>query len=443
MASAAAIASASSGAIVCVAEGTYAESMAPGVKYFTLAGGFQANRNFTVRDSSSYVSKAQGNGTNTFLRIADPGPTDGQLTAVDGFEITGYSQAIYRDIYYSQRFDITNDFIHDNVCAQADLVGAGFSLSNVSGTISGNVIARNTCSRGGGGAVNDSTNANSVSITGNLVDSNAGNEPGSSHGGGLYLFANKITLTGNEFTANTVTGWGGGLYVGAYTGGGQQTTALLTWNVYRDNRAGAAGGGFFCDDSARCTSDHEIYEKNCGGNIFLDSGPVGAGPTIATFDHLTNHQGLTVGCGAPGAGVLINKGNTASDSYSFTNSIFWGNATGRDFDASCDTGCGSVTVGVTYSDVQTTYANGGVGISFGAGNLSGVDPLFVGAEAHDFHLRSTRGHWTPTGYVTDAADSPALRSGDPSGPVSNNPDRAGSRSELGAYGNSVEASYVR
>ena len=83
------------------------------------------------------------------------------------------------------------------------------------------------------------------------------------------------------------------------------------------------------------------------------------------------------------------------------------------------------------------------GISFGAGNLSGVDPLFVGAEAHDFHLRSTRGHWTPTGYVTDAADSPALRSGDPSGPVSNNPDRAGSRSELGAYGNSVEASYVR
>ena len=72
--------------------------LAPGVKYFTLAGGFQANQGFSVRDSSRYVSKAQGNGSNSFLRIADPGPTDGQLTAVDGFEVTGYSQAIYRDI---------------------------------------------------------------------------------------------------------------------------------------------------------------------------------------------------------------------------------------------------------------------------------------------------------------------------------------------------------
>ena len=130
---------------------------------------------------------------------------DGQLTAVDGFEITGYSQAIYRGFYNSQRFDITNNYIHDNVCAQADLVGAGFSLNNVSGTISGNVIARNVCSRGGGGFLNDSTNSNSVSITGNWVDSNVGNEPFSSHGGGLYLFANTITLTANEFTGNTVT----------------------------------------------------------------------------------------------------------------------------------------------------------------------------------------------------------------------------------------------
>jgi hypothetical protein len=438
-----AIASASSGAIICVAEGTYAEALAPGVKYFTLAGGFQSNQDFKVRDSSRYVSRAQGNGSSSFLRIADPGPTDGQLTAVDGFEITGYSQAISRDVYYSQRFDITNDFIHDNVCAQADQIGAGFSLNNVSGTISGNVIARNTCSRGGGGAINDPTNSDSVSITGNLVDSNAGNEPVSSHGGGLYLFARNITLTANEFTGNTVTGWGGGLYIGAYTGGGQQTTALLTWNVYRDNRAGAAGGGFFCDDSAHCTSDHEIYEQNCGGNIFLDSGPDGAEPTVATFDHLTSYRGLTVGCAAPGAGVQIAKGNTASDSYSFTNSIFWGNAKDRDFDASCDSGCGSVAVAVTYSDVQTKYANGGVNISFGAGNLPGVDPLFVAADAHDFHLRSAHGHWTPAGYVTDAADSPALRAGDPGRTTSNNPARASDRSEMGAFGDSVEASCVR
>ncbi len=440
---AAALASLSSGAVVCVAEGTYAEALAPGTTYFTLAGGFQSGQGFAVRDSSLYVSRAQGNGTNTFLRIEDPGPTEGQLTAVDGFEITGYSQGIYRDIYYSQRFDITNDYIHDNVCAQDDTVGGGFSLNNVSGRISGNIIARNACSRGGGGAINDSTNSNSVWLSNNRVDSNAGNQPDISHGGGLYLFANDLTLTGNEITSNTVTAWGAGLYIGAFTGGGQQTTAHLSWNVYRDNRAAAAGGGFFCDDSARCISDHEVYEANCGGNIFLDSGPDDADPTIATFDHLTSYRGLSEDCGAPGASVLISKNNTASDTYAFTNSIFWGNAPGRDFDASCGSGCANVTTTISYCDVQSTYAGGGVTITFGAGNLSSVDPLFANTDAHDFHLRSTHGRFTPTGYVEDTADSPTLAAGDPAGSANANPARAGATSELGAYGNSLEASYVR
>ena len=442
---AAAVAAASSGAVVCVAQGTYAEALSPGEKYFTLAGGFQTGKSFAVRDSALYVTKAQGSGSDTFLRIVDPGPTAGQLTAIDGFEITGYSQGIVRDIFYAQRLDITNDFIHDNTCTGGGDVGGAFFLNNISGTISGNVFSKNTCSRGGAGAVDDSTNTSTIAITGNLVDSNAGSEAGTSHGGGFYLFANKLTVSANEFTRNTVTGWGGGLYVGADTGGGKQTTAQLSWNVYRDNRAGIYGGGLFCDDSAHCISDHEVFDSNCGGNIYLDCGPDGAGPTVASFDHMTNHRALAVGCGAPGPGVDITKNNDAKDAYTFTNSIFWGNAKGLDFNASCGSGCANIAVAVSYSDVQTAYASGGLGVSiaFGTGNLASVDPLFLAPDAHDFHLRSTHAHWAPTAYANDAADSPALMIGDPAGATNDNPPRAGTRTELGAYGNSVEASLVR
>jgi hypothetical protein len=309
----------------------------------------------------------------------------------------------------------------------------------VTGTIRGNVFLRNRCWRGGAGFLNDTLNANNVAVLNNLVKENAGTEPGISHGGALYLFGNRLTIIGNELAGNSVTGWGGGLYVGAFAGGGQQTTARLAWNVYRGNRAGIAGGGFFCDDSARCLSDHEIYDRNCGGNIYLDSGP----GTVGRFDHLTNVRALAAGCGGAGAGVQIDRDSSSPEAYSFTNAIFWGNARNRDFAASCSSGCGAVSVNVTWSMVQRRYLNNGVAISFGPGILAPADPRFVAPGAGDFHLKSTFGHWTPAGYVADAVSSPALAKGDPDGAVDKQPPRAGNRSELGAYGNSAEASYVR
>ncbi len=315
---------------------------------------------------AAYVSKAIGKG-GSFVRFEDPAPKGKQLVAIDGFEISGYSQAIYREFYESQLFDITNNYIHDNVCKDQTLVGAGFALNNVSGTIRGNVIEKNSCGRGGAGFLNDSKNENSVLIESNFIDANSGTEPDGSHGGALYLFGNKLKIVDNIFTNNTVTQWGGGLYIGAFKPGGQLTTATLSRNVYRGNRAGNKGGGFFCDDGASCTSDHEFFEKNCGDNVLLDSGPKGSGPTVAKFDFMTNADALTVDCSEPGIGVRMDRDDSgAADTYTFTNSTFRGNAKGGDLGTGCNSGCAPVKVTVTNSKVQREYVNGGIDIKFDA-----------------------------------------------------------------------------
>jgi hypothetical protein len=437
---AAAVAAASNGAAICVAEGTYAEQIKPGEKSFVLAGGFQRGKDFKVRDSAAYLTKATGRG-GSFIRIEDPGPKGDQRTVVDGFDISGYSQAIVREYYESQRFDLTNNHIHDNKCASQELVGAGFALNNVSGRIEGNVFRNNSCGRGGAGFLNDSTQTNTVVIERNLVDGNSGTEPSASHGGALYLFGKTLRINGNLFTRNSVTQWGGGLYVGADYASNQKTSASLNWNVYRDNRAGNGGGGMFCDDGAACLSNHEVYYRNCGGNILLDSGGAPS-TTTARFSHLTNVNALDVECKAPGAGVRIDNVD-AADVYSFVDAIFWGNAPELDFVATCDTGCGKIRVNVSFSMVQTKYGNHGVRITFGEGNVAPVDPLFADPEKGDFHLKSAAGRWTPAGIVKDSVSSPLLAKGYPQGSTTDNPERAGKRNELGAYGNSAEASFVR
>jgi hypothetical protein len=424
---AAAVEAAENGAVICAAEGTYSgETLTPGEKFFTLAGGFQSGSDFAVRDSATYVSKVEGGGSGSFYRADDPAPKDDELVAIDGFDISGYAQAISRSTYFMGRFDITNNTIHDNDCNDPALIGAAFSLSNVKAAITGNVFTNNTCGRGGAGALDDTLDGNDVTFSGNVVSNNAGTEPDSSHGGAIYLFGNTLTVTSNVFSDNEVTGWSAGLYIGANNGGGQHTTANLAWNVYRDNKAGINGGGFFCDDSATCLSEHEIYDGNCGGNLYVDSGPDGAGPTTGTFDHLTNVNAKEVGCNGPGAGFTIDNGNGVADRYTVTNAIFYGN--GVDVVAACGAeNCDGVTVSIAHSMVQSDYENNGVEITFGEGILSAGDPLFVDSAGGDLHLQSTHGHWTPSGYVEDDASSPALGKGD--GGV-----------ELGAYGDSTEAS---
>ena len=294
-----------------------------------------------------------------------------------------------RDFYVPQRFDLTNNYIHDNKCSDPNAFGGAFALNNISGSIRGNVIRNNACNWAGGGFLNDATK-NTVTVESNLVDSNSGTAEGAAHGGGMFLGGHSVSIVGNAFVNNVVTMWGGGLIIAAYTAGNQPTTATLAWNVYRGNRAGNSGGGFFCDEGATCIASHEIYDRNCGGNVLLDGGAGGSGPTRATFDHVTNVGALDLDCSAPGIGVFVDTyEGVAADNYSFTNSLFWGNAPGKDFATACGSGCDAIKVNVALSLLQKNYTqDGGIKISFGQGIINSVDPQFVAPSDGDFHLRT-------------------------------------------------------
>ncbi len=102
----------------------------------------------------------------------------------------------------------------------------------------------------------------------------------------------------------------------------------------------------------------------------------------------------------------------------------------------------SSNVTISYSDVQGGCA--------GQGNID-ADPLFVTSgrwadpNAYvpgDHHLKSKAGHWHPrTGtWVLDEVTSPCIDAGDPSAAFDREPAPNGGRVNLGAYGNTTEAS---
>ena len=96
----------------------------------------------------------------------------------------------------------------------------------------------------------------------------------------------------------------------------------------------------------------------------------------------------------------------------------------------------------SYNDVWNNAAgNYGGGASPGKGDIS-VDPLFADPGGGDFHLKSEYGRWDPElgKWVYDSVTSPCIDAGDPGDDYSNEPEPNGGRINMGAYGNTPEAS---
>jgi len=96
-------------------------------------------------------------------------------------------------------------------------------------------------------------------------------------------------------------------------------------------------------------------------------------------------------------------------------------------------------INLSYNDVYNNSLGNYNGTSSGKGDIS-ADPLFADLENEDFHLKSKTGRWNGTSWVKDDVTSPCIDAGDPKDDFSNEPKPNGGRINIGAYGNTKEAS---
>jgi hypothetical protein len=233
-------------------------------------------------------------------------------------------------------------------------------------------------------------------------------------------------ISGNEIGRDLGYGWGGGIVV--Y---GQGSSAAFAFNEVTGNFAPSVGGGVFVDDGAKAALDHELIHDNAcptggttgGVGIYVD-GYDQVGSEV-TLNHVTvaGHDCESQG----GHGLYVEVHSRAT----IANSIFWANG-GDDFYVDPTS---ALSARFTTSEEPIR----------GRGN-STHDPLFADSGGQDYHLRSTAGRWDPTAgdgagaWAIDAQDSPAIDAANPDAPFRNEPAPNGGRADMGAYGNTPEAS---
>ncbi|MBI5095204.1 MAG: hypothetical protein HZB26_22565 [Candidatus Hydrogenedentes bacterium] len=369
------------------------------------------------------------------VTLIEAGPS-----VVDGFRITGGGGSTTDLPYSSNGGGIFvrggAPVIRNNVIANNDprrpgdvsTFGGGIYSNSADIAIENNTISENIAMRGAGIAAVGGT----VVISGNTVRANVGY---GDHGGGMYVGAPNATITHNRIYENEIGrdlgyGWGGGIIIF-----NQGNHADLSYNEVFSNYAPGHGAGIFVDEGATAVLRNEIVHHNMvdagetgGGAVYVDGGefngvPIGSVVSIINCTIAEN----PVTDAYLGGNALFVEGNST---VTVRNSILWGNGLEVWFD-------NTSTVQITYSNIAESIA--------GAGNIS-QNPLFANAAAGDFHLKSEAGRWDPAAnsgagsFVLDAATSPCIDSGDPVDSFASEPAPNGGRINMGAYGNTPEAS---
>jgi hypothetical protein len=317
----AAINAASGGDTIRVVQGTYTENIVIN-KDVVIEGGYQ-DQNLATRDPNLYRTTINGGGAGVVISItnsADP--------TIDGFTITGGdgSGNVYGGspdsggggiFIWEATALIRNNIISGNVGSQiGDTTGLGGGILVISSTnpvrIYNNVIQANVAQSvtlvasvpisigvGGGIAIGD---ASSAIITGNQVISNVAlraDQPPQdtwSGAGGIAFWGDEITIDGNTIQGNTgneAGGDGGGGGIALFRG----EVATVTNNSILKNTAAISGGGA---DGGGIRASNVQTLKLTGNWVMSNTGIVTATGTISDASAFAGGGGVLIeGGGAP------------------------------------------------------------------------------------------------------------------------------------------------
>lgn len=317
--------------------------------------------------------------------------------------------------------------------------------------------------------------ANSI-IRGLTITSDEADEP-YLFGGGIDLFESSPTIENCQITGNRAI-YGGGIccylssarirhnritHNNANLGGGIHTASSsveIEHNMISDNLATLYGGGVHAYNvDAGVMLRHNVIHHNAS-NLGPGLNIGGSAPSQVSNNLICHNLEYLHECGTPvGGGIRSDNyaGQILNNTISHNAAELGGNLYVRgeiipevrnNIISFATRGSGvfsyQVCVQLAFCDVYGNE-NGDfenmdsqVGIN---GNIS-QDPLFHDADSNDFHLQSRSGRWHPSSnsWVTDIATSPCIDAGDPDSDFSNEPTGNGSRINLGAYGNTAEAS---
>ena len=258
-------------------------------------------------------------------------------------------------------------------------------------TINNCQIQGNWAMNGGGLSLSGSAALNMCGISGNTAFFK---------GGGMNSEGGFPEITSCVFNANS-----------ADTGAGVNTAhGDFSLCEFIGNSAGRLGGGMYFTSTCAIT--------NC---LFIDNrADFGGGAAISAYQQNVNNCTFTANQADSAGGGLYRAGGYYRPNAN--DCVIWGNSPDE-----------------VAGDIRVRYcALSDTGIT-GIGNIYD-DPLFVDPAGGDFHLQSTTGSWHGGQWLPDPAHSPCIDAGNPNANYSGEPAPNGDRLNMGAYGNTSQAS---